>query len=162
MDLFDFFYLLQLVDGTVNFFRQLGSKTPGHPEIDQPIGIETTTGPLGQGFATGVGMAIAEEHLRAKFGTDLVAHRVYGFVSDGETQNAWYLQAVGALQLWWPLEAIAEHDIDWAVMALYGMMFAVGGALLLKWPVAGAMSVLAVVGFLGLGFIRKRWERSPA
>ena len=68
----------------IKAFRQLGSKTPGHPEIDQLIGIETTTGPLGQGFATGVGMAIAEAHLRAKFGADLVDHRVYGFVSDGD------------------------------------------------------------------------------
>jgi transketolase len=68
----------------IKAFRQLGSKTPGHPEIDQDIGIETTTGPLGQGFATGVGMAIAEEHLRAKFGAELVDHRVYGFVSDGD------------------------------------------------------------------------------
>ena len=68
----------------IKAFRQLGSKTPGHPEIDQHLGIETTTGPLGQGFGTGVGMAIAEEHLRAKFGPDLVNHRVYGFVSDGD------------------------------------------------------------------------------
>ena len=65
-------------------FRQLGYPTAGHPEIEPHIGIETTTGPLGQGFATGVGMAIAEEHLRSKFGSDLVDHRVYGFVSDGD------------------------------------------------------------------------------
>ncbi len=65
-------------------FRQLGSPTAGHPEIDQEIGIETTTGPLGQGFATGVGMAIAEAQLRVRFGSDLVNHRVFGFVSDGD------------------------------------------------------------------------------
>lgn len=65
-------------------FRQWGSHTPGHPEIDQAIGIETTTGPLGQGFGTGVGMAIAEEHLRARLGADLVDHRTFGFVSDGD------------------------------------------------------------------------------
>ena len=65
-------------------FRQLGSPTPGHPEIDIPLGIETTTGPLGQGFATGVGMAIAEAYLSNRFGSDLVDHRVYGFVSDGD------------------------------------------------------------------------------
>jgi transketolase len=68
----------------IRAFRQLGSPTPGHPERDQEIGIETTTGPLGQGFATGVGMAIAEAHLREKFGSDLVDHRVFGFVSDGD------------------------------------------------------------------------------
>ena len=65
-------------------FRQFGAPTAGHPEMEQCIGIETTTGPLGQGFANGVGMAIAETHLRAKFGEDLVDHRVYGFVSDGD------------------------------------------------------------------------------
>lgn len=65
-------------------FRQLGSVTPGHPEYDPELGIEMTTGPLGQGFATGVGMAIAEAHLREVHGADLVDHRIYGFVSDGD------------------------------------------------------------------------------
>ncbi len=65
-------------------FRQWGSPTPGHPERDPERGIEMTTGPLGQGFGTGVGMAIAEEHLRAVFGDDLVSHRTFGFVSDGD------------------------------------------------------------------------------
>ncbi len=65
-------------------FRQLGSPTPGHPEHDPDRGIEMTTGPLGQGFATGIGMAIAEAHLRGVHGADLVDHRVYGFVSDGD------------------------------------------------------------------------------
>ncbi len=65
-------------------FRQWGSHTAGHPEIDHAIGIEMTTGPLGQGFGTGVGMAIAEEHLRARLGEDLVNHRTFGFVSDGD------------------------------------------------------------------------------
>ncbi|MFZ0627092.1 MAG: transketolase [Acidimicrobiia bacterium] len=65
-------------------FRQLGSHTPGHPEINHALGIEMTTGPLGQGFATGVGMAIAETHLRARLGQELVDHRTFGFVSDGD------------------------------------------------------------------------------
>ena len=65
-------------------FRQFGSHTAGHPEIDHSLGIETTTGPLGQGFGTGVGMALAETHLRARLGSDLVDHRTYGFVSDGD------------------------------------------------------------------------------
>jgi transketolase len=65
-------------------FRQWGSHTAGHPEIDQSRGIEMTTGPLGQGFATGVGMAIAEAHLRARLGADLVDHQTFGFVSDGD------------------------------------------------------------------------------
>lgn len=65
-------------------FRQWGSRTPGHPEVDQKLGIETTTGPLGQGFATGVGMAVAEAHLRARLGAKLVDHRTFAFVSDGD------------------------------------------------------------------------------
>ena len=65
-------------------FRQWGSPTPGHPERELHLGIEMTTGPLGQGFGTAVGMAIAEEHLRAVFGPDLVDHRTYAFVSDGD------------------------------------------------------------------------------
>jgi transketolase len=65
-------------------FRQWGTHTAGHPEIDHSLGIEMTTGPLGQGFATGVGMAIAETHLRARLGADLVDHKTFGFVSDGD------------------------------------------------------------------------------
>lgn len=68
-------------------FRQWGSKTPGHPEYGDTPGVETTTGPLGQGFATGVGMAIAERHLAAKFNKpdkEIVNHYTYGIVSDGD------------------------------------------------------------------------------
>lgn len=65
-------------------FRQWGSPTPGHPEREPHLGIETTTGPLGQGFGTGVGMAIAESHLRAVFGPELVDHWTYALVSDGD------------------------------------------------------------------------------
>ncbi|MEE8406736.1 MAG: transketolase, partial [Acidimicrobiia bacterium] len=65
-------------------FRQWDSHTAGHPEIDHDLGIEMTTGPLGQGFAAGVGMAVAETHLRGRLGPDLVDHRTYGFVSDGD------------------------------------------------------------------------------
>ena len=65
-------------------FRQWGSPTAGHPEYEPELGIETTTGPLGQGFGTAVGMAIAETHLNAVFGDDLVDHRTWAFVSDGD------------------------------------------------------------------------------
>jgi transketolase len=65
-------------------FRQWGSPTAGHPEREPHLGIEITTGPLGQGFATGVGMALAEAHLRARLGASLVDHWTYGFVSDGD------------------------------------------------------------------------------
>ncbi len=68
-------------------FRQWGSITPGHPERDLvhvTPGVEVTTGPLGQGFANGVGMAMAEEFLREKFGTEVQDHYTYGIVSDGD------------------------------------------------------------------------------
>ena len=64
-------------------FRQLKSKTPGHPEYDIESGIETTTGPLGQGLANSTGMAIAEEHLSSVFGKNLINHHTYAVVGDG-------------------------------------------------------------------------------
>ena len=65
-------------------FRQLGSRTAGHPEYGHAAGIETTTGPLGQGIATAVGMAIAERLLAARFGDEIVDHRTYAIASDGD------------------------------------------------------------------------------
>ena len=68
-------------------FRQWGSLTPGHPERDRvhvTPGVEVTTGPLGQGFANGVGMALAERFLRDKYGADVMDHFVYAIVSDGD------------------------------------------------------------------------------
>jgi transketolase len=64
-------------------FRQFGSKTPGHPEYGHTIGVETTTGPLGQGLANSVGMAIAERLLAARYGEALVDHHTYVIVGDG-------------------------------------------------------------------------------
>ena len=65
-------------------FRQLGSRTAGHPERGHAGGIETTTGPLGQGFGNSVGMTIAERLLAAEFGDDVVDHRTYVIASDGD------------------------------------------------------------------------------
>ncbi len=71
-------------------FRQLGSRTPGHPEVGITAGVETTTGPLGQGFANGVGMAMAEAFLAERFnrpGFELVDHHTFGICSDGDLQE---------------------------------------------------------------------------
>ncbi|GAA3583475.1 transketolase [Snuella lapsa] len=67
-------------------FRQWGSITPGHPEVDVARGIENTSGPLGQGHTMGVGAAIAAKFLAARFG-DWINHKVYGFISDGGIQE---------------------------------------------------------------------------
>jgi transketolase len=64
-------------------FRKLGSRTPGHPEYGHAKGVETTTGPLGQGIANAVGMALAERALAARFGADLVDHRTWVVAGDG-------------------------------------------------------------------------------
>jgi transketolase len=77
-------YPLTIAD--IQSFRQLGSKTPGHPEHDLPLGIETTTGPLGQGIANAVGMAFAEKLLATEFnrpGFNVVDHYTYCFCGDG-------------------------------------------------------------------------------
>src|SRR5437762_10940350 len=65
-------------------FRQWGSRTPGHPEYGLTPGVETTTGALGQGFANGVGMAMAERFLRERYGSEIVDHRVFAVCSDGD------------------------------------------------------------------------------
>ncbi|HYH17348.1 MAG TPA: transketolase [Azospirillum sp.] len=65
-------------------FRQIGSLTPGHPEVDPEIGVEMTTGPLGQGVSTAVGMALAERIANARFGDELVDHFTYVIASDGD------------------------------------------------------------------------------
>ncbi|MDN3666154.1 transketolase family protein [Algibacter miyuki] len=67
-------------------FRQWGSITPGHPEVDVKRGIENTSGPLGQGHTMGVGAAIAAKFLKARFG-DWMNHKIYGFISDGGVQE---------------------------------------------------------------------------
>ncbi len=86
MLLYSSLYLLGYEDMTleeIQNFRQLGSKTAGHPEYGHATGIETTTGPLGQGLGNSVGMAIAEAKLAAEFGTDLVDHYTYVLAGDG-------------------------------------------------------------------------------
>ena len=74
-------YGLELDD--IKKFRQFDSATPGHPEVGHTAGVEVTTGPLGQGFANAVGMAIAERHLRARFGAVACDHHTYVLAGDG-------------------------------------------------------------------------------
>jgi transketolase len=86
MLLYGLLHLTGYADMTIDelqHFRQLGSRAAGHPERGLATGIETTTGPLGQGIATSVGMALAERHLATEFGNDVVNHRTYVFCGDG-------------------------------------------------------------------------------
>ena len=87
MLLYSLLYLTGYEDMTleeIKNFRQLGAKTAGHPEYGHATGIETTTGPLGQGISTAVGMALAERILNAEYGDDIVDHNTYVIASDGD------------------------------------------------------------------------------
>jgi transketolase len=96
-------YGLELDD--LKAFRQWGSATPGHPEVHHTAGVEVTTGPLGQGFANGVGMAIAEQSLRSRFGADVVDHHIYGIVSDGDLSELVRVPAEQVQHLYRPSRA---------------------------------------------------------
>jgi transketolase len=90
-------YLLGYPDITIDEikrFRQLGSKTAGHPEYGHAAGIETTTGPLGQGIANAVGMALAERITAARFGDDVVNHYTYVLASDGDLMEGVSQEAI--------------------------------------------------------------------
>ncbi len=93
--LYLFGYGLELDD--LKNFRQWGSRTPGHPEYGDTPGVETTTGPLGQGIANAVGMAIAERHLAARFNkgkTDIINHFTYAMCGDGDLMEGVALEAI--------------------------------------------------------------------
>ncbi len=99
-------------------FRQWGSKTPGHPEYGLTPGVEATTGPLGQGFANGVGMAIAENWLAEHYnrqGFDLMDHFIYALVSDGDLQEGVASEAAslaGTLRLGKLIYMYDDNDIS--------------------------------------------------
>ncbi|WP_031388084.1 transketolase [Desulfonatronum thiodismutans] len=91
-------------------FRQLGSRTPGHPEEHMTPGVEATTGPLGQGLAMGVGMAVAERMLAARLGTDVVDHSTYVLASDGDMQEPVALGAASLAGHWGLGKLIVFYD----------------------------------------------------
>jgi transketolase len=91
-------------------FRQLGSLTPGHPENFHTKGIETTTGPLGQGIATAVGMAVAEKMLAAEFGKKVVGHHTYVLVSDGDLMEGVSQEAIALAGHWKLGKMIVLYD----------------------------------------------------
>jgi transketolase len=91
-------------------FRQLGSLTPGHPENFHTKGIETTTGPLGQGLATSVGMALAEKMLAAEFGKKIVSHHTYVLASDGDLMEGVSQEAIALAGHWKLNKLIVLYD----------------------------------------------------
>jgi transketolase len=113
MLLYALLYLLgyeKMTLADIKRFRQLGSLAAGHPEHDHPPGVETTTGPLGQGLANAVGMAIAERHLAAEFGAETVDHHTFVLASDGDLMEGVSQEAIalaGHMQL---AKLIVLHD----------------------------------------------------
>ena len=91
-------------------FRQLGSLTPGHPENFHTKGIETTTGPLGQGIATAVGMALAEKMMVAEFGKKVVDHHTYVLCSDGDLMEGVSQEAIALAGHWKLNKLIVLYD----------------------------------------------------
>ncbi|THD68489.1 MAG: transketolase [Bradyrhizobium sp.] len=113
MLLYALLYLTGNIDMTldeIKHFRQLGSLTPGHPENFHTKGIETTTGPLGQGLATAVGMAVAEKMLAAEFGKKIVDHHTYVLASDGDLMEGVSQEAIALAGHWKLHKLIVLYD----------------------------------------------------
>jgi transketolase len=113
MLLYALLYLTGNADMTLDqlkHFRQLGSLTPGHPENFHTKGIETTTGPLGQGIATSVGFAVAEKMLAAEFGKKIVDHHTYVLASDGDLMEGVSQEAIALAGHWKLNKLIVLYD----------------------------------------------------
>jgi transketolase len=113
MLLYALLYLTGNTDMTLDqlkHFRQLGSLTPGHPENFHTKGIETTTGPLGQGIATSIGMALAERMLAAEFGKKIVSHHTYVLCSDGDLMEGVSQEAIALAGVWKLNKLIVLYD----------------------------------------------------
>jgi transketolase len=113
MLLYALLYLTGNADMTLDqlkHFRQLGSLTPGHPENFHTKGIETTTGPLGQGIATSIGMALAEKMLAAEFGKKIVSHHTYVLASDGDLMEGVSQEAIALAGHWKLNKLIVLYD----------------------------------------------------
>ena len=113
MLLYSLLYLTGNADMTIEqikHFRQLGSRTPGHPENFHTKGVETTTGPLGQGLATAVGMALAEKMLAAEFGKKIVDHHTYVLASDGDLMEGVSQEAIAMAGHWRLGKLIVLYD----------------------------------------------------
>src|SRR5215472_9642484 len=113
MLLYSLLYLTGNADMTIEqikHFRQLGSRTPGHPENFHTKGVETTTGPLGQGLATAVGMALAEKMLAAEFGKKIVDHHTYVLASDGDLMEGVSQEAIALAGHWRLGKLIVLYD----------------------------------------------------
>jgi transketolase len=113
MLLYALLYLTGNTDMTLDqlkHFRQLGSLTPGHPENFHTKGIETTTGPLGQGIATSIGMAVAEKMLAAEYGKKVVDHHTYVLCSDGDLMEGVSQEAIALAGHWKLNKLIVLYD----------------------------------------------------
>src|SRR3954468_20425505 len=94
----------------IKCFRQTDSLTPGHPENFRTKGVETTTGPLGQGLATAVGMAVAEKMLQAEYGKKIVDHHTYVICSDGDLMEGISQEAIALAGVWKLNKMIVLYD----------------------------------------------------
>ena len=106
------YYIGWLEKNDLQQFRQLGSKTPGHPERGVTPGVECTTGPLGQGVGNAVGMAVSEAILRNQFGSDLINHYTYFLHGDGDIQEPVAMGSIATAGHWGLGKLIGYYDAN--------------------------------------------------